>query len=66
VFFYDPFPNRLGMLDFTGPPENRQAPVTREEIEAVLRRISGTDVRVKALESASRWTGTGFGMVFPQ
>jgi 2-polyprenyl-6-methoxyphenol hydroxylase-like FAD-dependent oxidoreductase len=56
VFFYGPFPNRLGMLDFTGPPEDRQAPVTREDIEAVLRRISGADVRVKALESASRWT----------
>jgi hypothetical protein len=43
------------MLDFTGPPEDRQAPVTREEIEAVLRRISGTDVRVHTLASASRW-----------
>jgi 2-polyprenyl-6-methoxyphenol hydroxylase-like FAD-dependent oxidoreductase len=56
VFSYGPFPGRLLVLDFTGPPENRQAPVTREEIEAVLRRISGTDVRVKALESGSRWT----------
>jgi 2-polyprenyl-6-methoxyphenol hydroxylase-like FAD-dependent oxidoreductase len=56
VFSYGPIPGRLFMLDFIGPPENRQAPVTREEIEAVLRRISGTDVRVKALESASRWT----------
>jgi 2-polyprenyl-6-methoxyphenol hydroxylase-like FAD-dependent oxidoreductase len=56
VFSYGPFPGRLFMLDFSGPPENRDAPVTREEIEAVLRRISGTDVRVKALESGSRWT----------
>jgi 2-polyprenyl-6-methoxyphenol hydroxylase-like FAD-dependent oxidoreductase len=56
VFSYGPFPGRLFMLDFIGPPENRQAPVTCEEIEAVLRRISGTDVRVKALESGSRWT----------
>lgn len=56
VFSYGPFPGRLVMLDFSGSPENRQAPVTREEIEAVLRRISGTDVRVKALESGSRWT----------
>jgi hypothetical protein len=43
------------MLDFIGPPEDREAPVTREEIEAVLRRISGAEVRVKALISASRW-----------
>ena len=56
VFSYGPFPGRLFMLDFIGPPEDRQAPVTREEIEAVLRRVSGMDVRVKALESASRWT----------
>jgi FAD binding domain len=49
-------PGRLFMLDFIGPPENRQAPVSSEEIEAVLRRVSGTDVRVKALESGSRWT----------
>jgi 2-polyprenyl-6-methoxyphenol hydroxylase-like FAD-dependent oxidoreductase len=50
VFSYGPFPGRLFMLDFIGPPENQQAPVTREEIEAVLRRISGTDVRVKACD----------------
>jgi 2-polyprenyl-6-methoxyphenol hydroxylase-like FAD-dependent oxidoreductase len=56
VFAYGPFPGRLFMLDFSGPPEDRQSPVTHEEIEAVLRRISGTDVRVKALESGSRWT----------
>jgi 2-polyprenyl-6-methoxyphenol hydroxylase-like FAD-dependent oxidoreductase len=55
VFSYGPVPGRLFMLDFTGPPEDRQAPVTREEIEAVLRRISGTDVRVKVLASGSRW-----------
>jgi 2-polyprenyl-6-methoxyphenol hydroxylase-like FAD-dependent oxidoreductase len=56
VFSYGPSPGRLVMLEFTGPPENRQAPVTRQEIEDVLRRISGADVRVKALESGSRWT----------
>jgi len=56
VFSYRPFPGRLVMLEFAGAPEDRQAPVTREEIEAVLRRVSGADVRVEALESASRWT----------
>jgi 2-polyprenyl-6-methoxyphenol hydroxylase-like FAD-dependent oxidoreductase len=56
VFSYGRFPGRLLMLDFTGPPENRDAPVTREEIEAVLRRVSGADVRVNALESGARWT----------
>lgn len=56
VFSYGPFPGRLFMLDFSGPPEDRDAPVTRDEIEAVLRRVSGTDVRVNSLASANRWT----------
>jgi 2-polyprenyl-6-methoxyphenol hydroxylase-like FAD-dependent oxidoreductase len=56
VFSYGPLPGRLFVLDFSGPPEDRRAPVTREEIEAVLRRVSCTDVRVKSLENASRWT----------
>ena len=56
VFAYGPVPGRLFMLDFSGTPEDRQAPVTREETEAVLRRVSGADVRVQALESGSRWT----------
>jgi 2-polyprenyl-6-methoxyphenol hydroxylase-like FAD-dependent oxidoreductase len=56
VFSYGPFPGRLVMLEFSGPPEDRPAPVTRKEIEDVLRRVSGADVRVKALESGSRWT----------
>jgi 2-polyprenyl-6-methoxyphenol hydroxylase-like FAD-dependent oxidoreductase len=47
---------RLIMMDFSGPPGDRQAPITHEEIEAVLRRVSGADVRVKAFENASRWT----------
>ena len=56
VFAYGVFPRRLFMLDFSGPPKDRQAPVTPEEIEAVLRRVSGKDVRVTALESGNRWT----------
>lgn len=47
---------RIFMLDFTGPPKDRDAPVTQEEFETVLRRVSGADVRVKAFENASRWT----------
>ncbi|MCS0497698.1 FAD-dependent oxidoreductase [Ancylobacter sp. MQZ15Z-1] len=56
VFSCGPFPGRLFMLDFSGPPADRDAPVTREEIDVVLRRVSGADVRVRRLESASRWT----------
>jgi 2-polyprenyl-6-methoxyphenol hydroxylase-like FAD-dependent oxidoreductase len=56
MFINGPLPGRLFLLDFSGPPENRDAPVTREEIEAVLRRVIGADIHVKALESGSRWT----------
>ena len=56
VFSYGPFPGRLFMLEFNGPPSDRDAPVTREEIDAVLRRVSGVAVRVNALQSGSRWT----------
>ena len=56
VFSYGPQPGRLVMLDFSGTPEDRDAPVTRDEVEAVLRRTSGQDVRVTALHVGSRWT----------
>jgi 2-polyprenyl-6-methoxyphenol hydroxylase-like FAD-dependent oxidoreductase len=56
MFINGPLPGRLFLLDFSGPPENRDTPVTREEIEAVLCRVIGAEIHVKALESGSRWT----------
>ena len=50
------FLGRVFMLDFSGPPKDRHAPVTHEEFESVLRRVSGADVRITAFENASRWT----------
>ncbi|WP_237477987.1 FAD-dependent monooxygenase [Lichenibacterium dinghuense] len=55
VFGRGPFPRRFFMLDFGGPPADRDAPVTREELESVLRRVSGADVRVTAMDQANRW-----------
>lgn len=51
-----PRPRWIGLHDFSGPPADRKAPVTREEIESVLRRISGADVRVTAIEQANRFS----------
>jgi 2-polyprenyl-6-methoxyphenol hydroxylase-like FAD-dependent oxidoreductase len=56
VLVNGPRPRRLGLHDFSGPPADREAPVTREEVEDVLRRISGADVRVTAIEQANRWS----------
>jgi hypothetical protein len=50
------FLGRVFMLDFSGPPANREALVTHEEFESVLRRVSGEDVRLTAFQNASRWT----------
>jgi 2-polyprenyl-6-methoxyphenol hydroxylase-like FAD-dependent oxidoreductase len=50
------FFDRVFVLDFSGPPKDRDAAVTAEEFEAVLRRVSGVDVRVKTFENGSRWT----------
>lgn len=56
VLVNGPRPRWMGLHDFSGPPADRKAPVTREEIEGVLRRISGADVRVTAIEQANRFT----------
>ncbi|MBO9669412.1 MAG: FAD-dependent monooxygenase [Sphingobium sp.] len=56
VVMNGPRPRWLAMHDYSGPPADREAPVTREEIEAVLRRISGADVRVAAIEQANRFS----------
>jgi 2-polyprenyl-6-methoxyphenol hydroxylase-like FAD-dependent oxidoreductase len=58
VLINGPRPRRIGLHDFSGPPDDREVPVTREEIEGVLRRISGVDVRVTAIEQANRFTDT--------
>ena len=47
---------RLFMMDFSGPPKDRHAPLTHQEFETVLRRVSGEDVRVTTFANANRWT----------
>lgn len=53
---YGPRPGRLSVIEFDGPPADRDAPVTLSEFEDSLRRVSGADVRITALRSATRWT----------
>jgi len=53
---FGPVPGRIFMAQFDGPPPDRNAPVTREELEASLRHVSGADVRILEVRSATRFT----------
>ncbi|MER6521938.1 MULTISPECIES: FAD-dependent monooxygenase [unclassified Streptomyces] len=46
----------LGMNDFDGGTFDRSQPLTREHLQAVLRRISDTDVTLTGVELASSFT----------
>jgi 2-polyprenyl-6-methoxyphenol hydroxylase-like FAD-dependent oxidoreductase len=49
-------PGVFGMVDFDGGASHRMQPITCEHVQAVLRRVSGADVTVDALNLASTWT----------
>jgi 2-polyprenyl-6-methoxyphenol hydroxylase-like FAD-dependent oxidoreductase len=51
-----PNPRRILTVEFDGPPADRDAPVSREEVQASLRRVSGTGVTLTSLETGTRWT----------
>ena len=49
-------PGWIVMADFDGGAFHRTRPITREHVQAVLRRISGADVTLGALRVATTWT----------
>jgi 2-polyprenyl-6-methoxyphenol hydroxylase-like FAD-dependent oxidoreductase len=49
-------PGTIAMVDFDGGAFHRTQPVTCEHVQAVLRRVSCTDVTLTALNLASTWT----------
>ena len=51
-----PVPGRVFTAEFDGPPPNRDAPITRAEVEASIQRVSGTDVKILSMTMATRWT----------
>jgi 2-polyprenyl-6-methoxyphenol hydroxylase-like FAD-dependent oxidoreductase len=52
-----PQPGRVATMEFDGAPADRSAPVTLEEVQTSLRRVSGTDVTLTALRATpTRWT----------
>lgn len=49
-------PGTIAMVDFDGGAFHRSRPITREHVQAVLRRVSGVDVTLTALTLATTWT----------
>ncbi|MCD2197503.1 FAD-dependent oxidoreductase [Actinomycetospora endophytica] len=56
VWCLGPAPGRILTVEFDGPPADRDAPVSAEELEKSLRRVTGSRARVTAVHSATRWT----------
>ncbi|MEU5087887.1 FAD-dependent monooxygenase [Streptomyces sp. NPDC021356] len=57
TYVHGPFPGRVLTVEFDGPPADRSAPVTAEEVQASLRRVSGVpDVTVTKVHSVTRFT----------
>lgn len=53
------YPGRTGRLvsvEFAGPQADRTTPVTRDEVEASLRRTTGTEVTLTGVTSLTRFT----------
>lgn len=53
-------PGTVALVDFDGGAFHRGQPITPEHVQSVLRRISGADVTVTALELASTWTDRAY------
>jgi len=49
-------PGMIAMVDFDGGAFHRSAPITREHVQEVLRRVTRTDVTISSLRLATTWT----------
>ncbi|MFE4456060.1 FAD-dependent oxidoreductase [Nocardia tengchongensis] len=56
IYTFGPIPGRFLTVEVDGPPADRDCAVTAEELEASLRRVSGADVRITKVISATRFT----------
>ncbi len=51
-----PVAGRMAIIEFDGPPPDRDAPIAVADLEAALRRVSGADVRIVDVQSVTRFT----------
>jgi 2-polyprenyl-6-methoxyphenol hydroxylase-like FAD-dependent oxidoreductase len=56
MYVNGPGPGRLGLVDFDNAAFDRSQEITLEDLQAILRRISGTDVTLTALRVATSYT----------
>ncbi|CCH32686.1 FAD-dependent monooxygenase [Actinosynnema sp. NPDC047251] len=56
MYLRTPFEGHLGLMDFDGGRFDRTAPLTREHLQTVLRRITDTDVTLTDVHLASSFT----------
>ncbi|MEV7595998.1 FAD-dependent monooxygenase [Kitasatospora sp. NPDC089797] len=56
TYVHGPMPGRILTVEFDGPPADRQSPVTAEELQTSLRNVSGVDVTITGVHSATRFT----------
>ncbi|MFD9705316.1 FAD-dependent monooxygenase [Lentzea sp. NPDC059081] len=54
VHAFGPLKGRVMLIEYDGPPATRD--VTRESLETALRRVSGRDVRITHVHTATTWT----------
>jgi 2-polyprenyl-6-methoxyphenol hydroxylase-like FAD-dependent oxidoreductase len=53
-------PGTIAMVDFDGGAFHRNQSLTLEHVQAVLRRIAGTDIALTSLQLATTWTDRAF------
>ena len=53
-------PGTIAMVDFDAGAFHRTQPITRDHVQAVLRRVSGADVTIAALHLATTWTDRAY------
>jgi 2-polyprenyl-6-methoxyphenol hydroxylase-like FAD-dependent oxidoreductase len=59
MYTYAP-PGTIAMVEFDGGAFHRTQPITLGHVQAVLRRISGAEVTVTALQLATTWTDRAY------
>jgi 2-polyprenyl-6-methoxyphenol hydroxylase-like FAD-dependent oxidoreductase len=56
MYINGPGPGRIGLVDFDGGAFDRSQQITLENLQAILRRVSGTDVTLTTLHVATSYT----------